>query len=256
MIQLFQINQATSAIFPDLYFSQTTLIFIQAGSKQMQMENQPALSGQQGDLLVFAPGSEVTLQNRPLKDSDYRATGLSFSDELVSQVFPDQGNQQTIAPIQVVPGERHAPLSLLAVILDTLANENLPDVIRQNRLLEPLLWLSHLGYRLQTPQAQPMTKVRQLIETDLSHPWSSKEVAAHFAMSEATMRRWLAKSGHGFAKILLNTRLENALAVLLTSDRNINEVALDCGFKTPSHFSEAFKTRFGITPRAIRVREK
>ena len=76
---------------------------------------------------------------------------------------------------------------------------------------------------------------------------------AHFAMSEATMRRWLSKSGQGFAKTLLNTRLEHGLSLLQTTDDRISEIALDCGFKTPSHFSDAFRKRFGIKPKDIRL---
>ena len=81
----------------------------------------------------------------------------------------------------------------------------------------------------------------------------ANEVAEHFAMSEATMRRWLSKTGQGFAKILLHTRLERGLSLLQTTDDQISEIALDCGFKTPSHFSDAFRKRFGIKPKDIRL---
>ncbi|MFK8183968.1 MAG: helix-turn-helix transcriptional regulator [Phormidesmis sp.] len=104
-------------------------------------------------------------------------------------------------------------------------------------------------------EENPLSKVRRLIQTDLSHPWRSNEVAAHFAISEATMRRWLAKSGQGFSKILQNTRLEHGLSLLQSTDIPILDIALSCGFKTPSHFSESFKKRFGIKPSEIRKAE-
>jgi transcriptional regulator GlxA family with amidase domain len=99
----------------------------------------------------------------------------------------------------------------------------------------------------------PINQVRSLIETDLSYPWMAAEVAAHFAMSEATMRRWLSKTGQGFARILLYTRLEWGLSLLQTTDAQVSQIALDCGFKTPSHFSDAFRKRFGIKPKDIRL---
>ncbi|MEO0868169.1 MAG: AraC family transcriptional regulator [Cyanobacteria bacterium J06642_11] len=109
------------------------------------------------------------------------------------------------------------------------------------------------GYHYQ--DENPLSKIRRLIETDLGHPWRSNEVAEHFSISEATMRRWLAKSGQGFSKILQNTRLEHGLSLLQSTDIAIAEIALDCGFKSPSHFSDSFKKRFGIKPSQIRKLE-
>lgn len=71
-------------------------------------------------------------------------------------------------------------------------------------------------------------------------------------MSEATLRRSLAGSGQGFARILHNARLERGLALLQTTDLPISRIALDCGFGTPSHFSDSFRKRFGIPPKSIR----
>jgi transcriptional regulator GlxA family with amidase domain len=105
-----------------------------------------------------------------------------------------------------------------------------------------LIWLREQGIILPTTtEDQPISKVRRLIETDLSHPWMANEVAEHFAMSEATMRRWLSKTGQGFAKILLHTRLERGLSLLQTTDDQVSEIALDCGFKTPSHSRMPFE---------------
>ena len=135
----------------------------------------------------------------------------------------------------------------------TLKDTALPDPIRQHRFLEPLIWLKYNDIYL-SPQEEerPLSKVRRLIQTDLSHPWRSNEVAEHFSMSEATMRRWLAKSGQGFSKILQNTRLEHGLSLLQSTNISILDIALSCGFKSPSHFSDSFRKRFEITPSEIR----
>ena len=116
------------------------------------------------------------------------------------------------------------------------------------------MWLREQGFQLPTQvKDDPISQVRSLIESDLSHSWVAKEVAEHFAMSEATMRRWLSKGGQGFAKLLLHTRLEHGLSLLQTTHAPVSEIALDCGFKTPSHFSDAFRKRFGIKPKDIRL---
>lgn len=255
-VSLLSITQATRATFPDLYFGLTVLIFIQIGSKRVLCPHKGELAGEAGDVLIFPPGSLVTLENRPIPNQPYRADGVCFSHDLVDAVFADMGPHDEQPGIQLLRAKPHQPGRVLALIKETLADETLPPVIRRHRLLEPLLWLRHHGVHLPVQgEKQPLACVRRLIEVDLSHPWRTAEVAAHFAMSEATFRRWLTPSGHGFSRILLNSRLERGLTLLQTTDRPISAIALDCGFKTPSHFSDSFKKRFGIKPRCIRSAE-
>lgn len=53
-------------------------------------------------------------------------------------------------------------------------------------------------------------------------------------------------------KWLLQKRLEYAAVLLKNPARNVSEVALDCGFEDLSHFSRAFKNRFGASPATYR----
>ena len=210
--------------------------------------------GEEGDLMIFPPGSMVTMENRPVMEGDYRALGVCYTHDLINSVFSDVPKFDAAQGVQIVRASQHNPAGILSLIQDTLDNDALPSTIRNHRLLEPLLWLREQGFQLPTQvEDDPISQVRSLIETDLSHAWMADEVAAHFAMSEATMRRWLSKTGQGFAKILLHTRLERGLSLLQTTDAQVSQIALDCGFKTPSHFSDAFRKRFGIKPKDIRL---
>ncbi|MRG48043.1 helix-turn-helix domain-containing protein [Chitinophaga sp. SYP-B3965] len=53
-------------------------------------------------------------------------------------------------------------------------------------------------------------------------------------------------------KWLLEKRLHHALHLLTNKDKTVSEAAFESGFQSPSHFSRAFKTRFGKTPAAIK----
>ncbi|MEM6502026.1 MAG: AraC family transcriptional regulator [Cyanobacteria bacterium P01_C01_bin.89] len=195
----------------------------------------------------------MTLENRPVLNNGYRAIGVCFSHSMVKVVFPSQKQGAKPFGIQILQIGSDLVLKILDSVRNTLQDENLPESVRQHRLLEPLIWLKHHGIQLSPSEDEnPLSKVRRLIETDLSHPWRSGEVAEYFSISESTMRRWLAKSGQGFAKTLQNTRLEHGLSLLQSTDIPISNIALDCGFKTPSHFSDSFRKRFGIKPSEIR----
>jgi len=260
-VSVLEITQATTATFTDLYIRHTFLFFILSGSKRVVCPRIGELIGRERDLMIFPPGVIVTMENRPVMDSHYRATGVSFSDCMIASAFtndrvsPSVRSMQEPA-IQRVPADVLAPANLLNILRDTVERSDLPKPIKRHRLLEPLVWLRHRGYSLSTrADESPLGRVRQIIESDLSYSWRASEVAERLAMSEPTLRRVLAKSGQGFAKIILHTRLEHGLSRLQTTNSPISEIALEVGFKTPSHFAEAFKRRFGINPRQIRTVE-
>lgn len=252
-VSVLSISQATTATFTDLYFQYTFLFFIQVGSKRVLCPINGELVGHAEDVMIFPPGSMITMENRPVLGDDYRATGVCFPGHMIEIVFANEKSKSGSAGIQIVQAFTGQSFQILNIIQATLNDTEIPEPIRQHRLLETLLWLKYHGVHLSPHEEEkPLSKVRRLIETDLSHPWRSNEVASYFAISEATMRRWLTESGQGFSKILQNTRLEHGLSLLQSTDIPIAEIALNCGFKTPSHFSDSFKKRFGIKPSEIR----
>lgn len=258
---LFHITQATTATFTDLYIRLTCLFFIQRGSKRVLTPGGGEVIGEEGDVLVFSPGAIVTMENRPVMDQHYRAVGVSFTDDLVRDVFPEERaptrmNVTNNGAIAVIRAEPSGPRELLENLQESFERTDLPDPIRRHRLIEPLVWLRYRGHWLTANMDEtPFGKVRRIVQTDLSRDWRAGEIADALAMSEATMRRVLARSGHGFAKILLNTRLEHGLGLLQTTELPISTIALTCGFKTPAHFSDAFKRRFSVRPKEIRAAE-
>jgi AraC-like DNA-binding protein len=46
--------------------------------------------------------------------------------------------------------------------------------------------------------------------------------------------------------------LEKAKTILVSSDKNINEIAYELGFEYPQNFSKLFKKKVGITPTEFR----
>jgi AraC-like DNA-binding protein len=81
------------------------------------------------------------------------------------------------------------------------------------------------------------------------------EVAAYVGVSERYLRAVLETEGETFSSYLLRERLE--LCARLLSDasqrhRTITEIAFEAGFSNTSYFGQAFKERFGLTPRDYR----
>jgi len=56
-------------------------------------------------------------------------------------------------------------------------------------------------------------------------------------------------------KWLLERRLEHALELLSNRNKSVSEAAFESGFESSSHFSRAFKTRFGKGPMEMRKKK-
>lgn len=69
---------------------------------------------------------------------------------------------------------------------------------------------------------------------------------AHFA------RAFTATTGMTPFRYVMTRRLARARERLERSNRPVLDIALDLGFKTPSHFAARFHREFGVPPRAVR----
>lgn len=53
-------------------------------------------------------------------------------------------------------------------------------------------------------------------------------------------------------KWLIEKRLNHGMHLLANADKTVSEAAFESGFENPSHFSRAFRERFGINPAAVK----
>ena len=79
-----------------------------------------------------------------------------------------------------------------------------------------------------------------------------RAAAAHFGISLRTLHQRFETTGQSFSRWLLEARLEECHRLLADPHmrgRTISDIAFGAGFGDLSHFSKAFRTRFGETPR-------
>src|SRR5690606_36147551 len=81
---------------------------------------------------------------------------------------------------------------------------------------------------------------------------SMEQIAAFTGRSLATFIREFKKiSSLTPQKCLINTRLEIAYIKLKEEKKKAQEICTEVGFKNLSHFSNAFKKQYGISPTEI-----
>ncbi len=82
---------------------------------------------------------------------------------------------------------------------------------------------------------------------------TQNEVAEHCNISYQYLSRMFKNTmGKGFNEYITFLRLREAEKLLLSSDKDITEIALECGFSAASYFIERFKKARGITPKQFR----
>ena len=92
-------------------------------------------------------------------------------------------------------------------------------------------------------------KIDIYISTNLFDKVSLEEVAAYLGMNRTYFCLFFKKHyGKGFADYLNDLRVDKAAAMLLQGDRQIAEIARECGFKTSAYFTRAFRRSRGMTP--------
>src|SRR5690606_37199539 len=103
---------------------------------------------------------------------------------------------------------------------------------------------------LPTPKHQGLARLCERLRDDPAMELSIQEAAGSLHMSRATfMRTFQRETGMSFGRWRQQARILHALA-LVAEGRSIVEVALECGYDSPSAFSAMFHRSLGRPPSA------
>ncbi|EJH1737795.1 helix-turn-helix transcriptional regulator, partial [Escherichia coli] len=81
--------------------------------------------------------------------------------------------------------------------------------------------------------------------------WKLEHISELMYISNVTLRKRLSAENKKFTQILLETRMNHALELLLTTDKNITTISRQVGYGSVSYFIKLFKKHYGETPKKI-----
>jgi len=175
----------------------------------------------------------------------------SFSEEfdeveLTKSVFVVDGNRMTTAG-----GTSSIDLMLKIIaddhgeeIANAVADQQIYSSIRTDQDTQRLSVPTRIGVR-----HPKLSQVIQIMETNIEEPISPSILAKDVGMStrqlERLFRRYLNRSPKRY---YMELRLQKARNLLMQTDMSVINVALACGFASPSHFSKCYRAHYNTTP--------
>lgn len=102
-------------------------------------------------------------------------------------------------------------------------------------------------------QTNLLDKAKEYIIANLEDPGLNCDtLVASFGFSRRTLNRLFAQEGTTPTRWMWQKRLERSHQMLESgTEKRVTDVALNCGFSDFSHFSRAFRSEFGVTPKSL-----
>ena len=98
------------------------------------------------------------------------------------------------------------------------------------------------------------SEIVKYIEEHFSEQLSPYAVAKDLNISYSSLAKKMQDlNGYGFNKTLNKIRIEEAKKMLSSTDKNITEIAMECGFYNVCYFIKTFRTFTGTTPKKFRA---
>ncbi len=170
-----------------------------------------------------------------------------FEDvDLTRSVFVIDGNRLTSA------GGTAAIDLMLTLVADdhgrdlanAVADQLIYTTIRTDRDIQRLSIPTRIGVR-HPRLAQVIARMEAAIENPASPADLAEAVGMSTRQLERLFRRYLNRSPKRY---YMELRLARARNLLMQTDLSVINVALACGFSSPSHFSKCYRAHYGTTP--------
>jgi AraC-like DNA-binding protein len=235
------------------------LVSVLSGTKRFRY-GELEVVGERGDVLVLPAGLEVQVASYPDENGQrFRAFIVELDPAASSALCARHPDLCVSAQLGAFSVERPHALRANATALQamlhfarTLLVENTPPSLLRHRMEDLLLSLSlqHASGRERavSDDGDIVLAVRQLLRQQLDAELSSELVARKLAVSPATLRRRLAAAGVTLRDLRAEERMALARTLLAKPGAQVAEVALRCGYRSPSKFAKQFQRFSGELP--------
>lgn len=195
---------------------------------------------------VVPPSRAVWLPPKLEHETSSHA-GVQFRSLLIDS-SEMQGLPDECLVVAITPLLRELILKLADLAENPGGRDRTDAVVRL--LLMELSFEPARPLNLPTPKHSELAQMCERFRNDLAENLSVEDAAAMLHMSRATfMRLFKRETGMSFGHWRQQARMLDALT-MLAEGRSVLEVALECGYNSPSAFSATFRRSLGCPPSA------
>jgi AraC family transcriptional regulator, exoenzyme S synthesis regulatory protein ExsA len=247
--------------FSDLWSHYNYIVYVIAGRK-IWHTGEASFDLHAGDCVFVRKGAAIVEQ---FFDTEFCFYLFFIPDEFICDVLRSKTKpvMQTVNKYdQVIPIDTNAPVQAFYQSMQSyFASSNEPDQsLLELKFRELILTLadnprnaellSYFWSMLNEPQTVSLQKT---MEENFCFNLKIEEFAKLSARSLSAFKRDFIKTYNTSpGKWLMEKRLNFSLHLLTNMGKTVAETAFESGFESPSHFSRAFRQRFGAPPIAMK----
>lgn len=237
------------------------------GSASLRME-QEHYTMQRGSLAVFQPDTEYVILPAPsvtlaVFDFDYTQDYSDTTDYLIPckpDAFRPENRHRTVvftdAPALNQPLFHSSTQFLEPEISELLTEFSQKKVFFREKVstqFKNILIDLTRQRLLGNPHNDVVRQVIQYIDRHMTGHISNTQIGMALNYNPNYLNRLMLRhTGMSLHQYVLQRRLAHAASLLQTTDRPINDIAIELGFNSLSHFSSYFKKETGTTPLVYR----
>lgn len=211
-----------------------------------------------GDLIVYRKNTLIRFVKYPYKGEAFQAISVVLDDAILQEVALNQGYKaEKKTGANLIRLEQDDLLqdyftALKGWFAHQIKDQNLIDLKKRELIYLLLHHNPNLAATLFHFVKPGKVDLENYMNTHFRFNIPLVEFAFLTGRSLATFKRDFEKIFHlSPNKWLVNKRLEEAYYLLEYKKMKVKEVYVEVGFETLSHFSHAFKQRFGVNPSTL-----
>jgi AraC family transcriptional regulator, exoenzyme S synthesis regulatory protein ExsA len=256
-VQLYDYQSSKEIDKQQIILNQNTFSFLIEGHKEVVFDNS-TLSIDRSEFLIMKSGH--CLMTEKLSDiKKYRSVLLFFSNDallhFIRKNVSDKNDSTDYKSVYSFKNDvfvQHYVKSLLAI---SMLSKDLQKKLLEVKFDEIMLYLTttygtRFLYSLSEKSNDASQKLIQIVETNWMAKLTLKELAFLCNMSVSTFKRAFEKHyKESPIKWFQNKRLEYAHHLLNHAQKSSSEIYFEVGYENLSSFVQAYKLKYGITPK-------
>ena len=257
-IVVYDYESITEISKQQILLNKNTFSFLQEGTKEVFFDNS-AFAIDNSQFLLMKSGHCLMTEKLSNDSEHYRSVLFFFSDEEVFKFLRkfklETSNSKNLHSTYSFKYDSFIKRFVESLIDISKLSKSIQENMLKTKFEEIMLYLIELKgldflYSLIANSDNQNQKFVQTIESNTLNKLTVKELSFLSNMSVSTFKREFEKNFHSTpSKWFQDKRLEHSAFLLKSSSKRPSDIFEEIGYENLSNFIQAFKIKFGVTPK-------